>query len=256
MLSHTTEVQMTAGARVLTIAVSFGLLLATPSQGQIPQKFENLQHFPKDIAQPALIQRMREFSFALNVRCQYCHAGGDGVSFEGVDFKSDEKIAKQKARYMLRMVDKLNAEMLAAVPGRTDPPVKIDCVHCHRGSATPRTLGAELTATIEKGGPDAAVARYRELRTNMASGRFDFTEWSMNELARSLAERGNTEAALAMLELNGEYYPKSAAIDFHMGELHRRRGEIEKAIARYRLSLQKDPNNSRVREALEQLEKR
>jgi tetratricopeptide (TPR) repeat protein len=247
---------MTAGARVLTIAVALGLVLASPTHGQMPEKFENLQHFPKDIAQQALIQRMREFSFALNVRCQYCHAGGDGVSFDGVDFKSDEKIAKQKARYMLRMVDKLNSEMLAAVPGRTDPPAKMDCVHCHRGSPIPRTLGSELMVAIEKGGPQAAVARYRELRENMASGRFDFTEWSMNELARALAERGNTEAALAMLELNGEYYPKSPAIDYHMGELHRRRGEIEKAIARYRLSLQKDPGNTRVRQALEQLEKR
>ena len=48
---------------------------------------------------------MREFSFALNVRCQYCHTGGDGISFEGVNFASDEKPAKVKARAMLRMVD-------------------------------------------------------------------------------------------------------------------------------------------------------
>jgi hypothetical protein len=39
--------------------------------------------FPQDITAEALTQRMREFSFALNVRCQYCHAGGDGVSFDG-----------------------------------------------------------------------------------------------------------------------------------------------------------------------------
>ena len=40
----------------------------------------------------ALIQRMREFSFALGVRCQHCHAGGNGVSLEGVSFKSDDRL--------------------------------------------------------------------------------------------------------------------------------------------------------------------
>ena len=61
--------------------------IAAPASAQSPQppwKGQNLQYFPQDITREKLIQRMREFSFALGVRCQYCHPGGDGVSFEGV----------------------------------------------------------------------------------------------------------------------------------------------------------------------------
>jgi hypothetical protein len=79
----------------------------TPSASQPPWKAKNLQFYPADITRDVLTQRMREFSFALNVRCQYCHAGGDGVSFDGVDFASDDKPAKKKARAMLKMTDEI-----------------------------------------------------------------------------------------------------------------------------------------------------
>ena len=70
-----------------TLVLTFAVAVAAPSGGhprqapqaaQPPWKGENLQHFPKDITREQLTQRMREFSFALGVRCQYCHAGGNG----------------------------------------------------------------------------------------------------------------------------------------------------------------------------------
>ncbi len=242
-----------AHIRRLAIAMFVYVFVAAAS-AQTPAPLENLQYFPKDITRERLTQRMREFSFALNVRCQYCHAGGDGISFEGVNFASDDKPAKRTARFMLRMVDTLNQTTLAASPERRTPPVKMDCVHCHRGSVVPTTLAAELTRVVGANGIPAAVNRYKELRDGMASGRFDFGEWSMNELARSLSEEGKTDAAIAMLELNGEYYPKSAAIDMGLAELHRQRGEKDKAIARYRMVLQKEPKNVAARRALDALE--
>lgn len=233
------------------------LVTAGAARAQMPAKLENLQHFPKDITRDALIQRMREFSFALGVRCQYCHFGGDGVSFEGVIFKSDEKIAKQKARFMLRMVENLNTAVLAGVPGRRQPAVRVDCVTCHRGQPIPKTLDIELTEVIDATGPAAAVARYHELREKTAlMGLYNFGEWTINELARALAEQGKTDAAIAMLEMNAGYYPKSAAIDFQLAELHRARGDREQAIARYRLALEKEPGNVRAKNRLAELEKR
>lgn len=75
------------------LCLAFAVAVTAPAAARAPQapwKGENLQYFPKDIARPALVQRMREFSLALGVRCQYCHTGGDGVSFDGVVFGSDD----------------------------------------------------------------------------------------------------------------------------------------------------------------------
>jgi tetratricopeptide (TPR) repeat protein len=239
---------------IRTIAAAFALvLLASASQAQIPEKFENLQYFPKDIPRDSLIQRMRGFSFTLGVRCQYCHAGGDGVSFAGVVFSSDEKPTKRKARYMLRMVDSINLTLLAALPERRSPPVTVSCVTCHRGLAVPSTLEQVLNRTIAANGIDSAVAQYKRLRTTMESGRFDFTEWSINEMARRLGESGKFVEAIRMLELNQEYYPQSADIDYFIAELALKLGDKEKAIARYRATLLKNPNYQPARAKLQEL---
>ena len=73
-------------------------------------------------------------SFALDVRRQHCHAGGDGVSFDGVVFESDEKPAKVKARAILRMVDEINGMLLARLPSRAEPRVVVGCATCHQAA--------------------------------------------------------------------------------------------------------------------------
>jgi photosynthetic reaction center cytochrome c subunit len=224
--------------------------------GQTPWKGENLQVFPKDISREQLTQRMREFSFALGVRCQYCHAGGNGVSFEGVSFASDEKRAKNTARAMLRMVDQINNVTLAQLPARAEPRVIVECATCHRGVALPKSLQTTLFEIVVAQGAAAAAAKYRELRADAPLGRYNFGEWEMNELARRLAEASKTEAAIAMLELNGEFYPASADIDVMIGELYRRTGERDKAVQRYRAALAKSPQHGMAKQRLEELEKK
>ena len=64
------------------LALACTALIAATASAQTAQAHwsgQNLQFYPKDITRDVLTQRMREFSFALGVRCQYCHAGGDGV---------------------------------------------------------------------------------------------------------------------------------------------------------------------------------
>lgn len=131
---------------------------------------------------------MREFSFALDVRCQHCHAGGDGVSFDGVNFASDEKPAKVKARAMLRMVDQLTNTMLASLPSRAEPRVNVSCATCHHGLALPKSLQTTLLEIVNAQGAAAAVARYRQLRhqDTLVAGKYNFGEWEINELARQL----------------------------------------------------------------------
>jgi hypothetical protein len=236
------------------IACAVGLAGLQP-QAQEPEGPKNLQFFPMDIPRQELIQRMREFSFALGVRCQYCHAGGDGISFEGVEFDSDVKLAKRRARYMLEMVRTINTSLLSGVPERGDSGTSVDCATCHRGSAVPKLLATELTEVIEADGVDAAVARYRELRRDAVLGKYSFSEWTINELARELEEAGNEEAAIAMLEMNAEYHPESVAIDMTLGGLYLSSGDPDRAIAHYRRALAKQPDNEQARRRLQELER-
>jgi Photosynthetic reaction centre cytochrome C subunit/Tetratricopeptide repeat len=243
----------------LIILAAFMLVTsAATEQGAPPPpwKGKNLQYFPADITRDVLTQRMREFSFALAVRCQHCHAGGDGVSFDGVDFSSDDKPAKNKARAMLRMTDDINKTMLPKVPSRAEPRVEVNCATCHHGLRLPKSLQTTLFEIVETDGAAVAVARYKELRADMTLGAYNFGQWEINELARRLAETKNTSAAIAILEMNGEYYPKSAEIDFQIAELYLARGEKDKALQRYKVTLDKAPDHVRAKARIAELEKK
>jgi hypothetical protein len=229
-------------------------VLSVMAAAQIPQRFENLQVLPKDVPRDTLIQIMRGFSFALGVRCEHCHVQAREDTAERIVFKSDDKKEKRTARFMMRMVRDLNTNVLTQLPDRSNPPVRVQCVTCHRGSASPEPLDVVLEQAIAEFGADSAVARYRSLRSEtMHLGRYNFGEWSINELARRLGEQAKTAEAIAMLEMNQEFYPRSAAIDIQLGQLHERRGERDKAISRYRAALTKQPENRLARRRLTEL---
>jgi hypothetical protein len=237
-----------------------GAALATADARQAPSQPpwtpKNLRHFPQDVTRPALVQRMREFSFALNVRCQYCHSGGDGVSLDGVDFAADDKPAKLKARAMLKMTETINATLLADVPSRADPRVEVTCATCHRGLPLPKSLQTTLLEIVQKEGTAAAVARYKALRADTVTGRYDFGQWETMELARRLVEAKNTSAAIAVLELTGEYYPKEASVDVTIAEVRLTRGEPDLALAAFRRALEKAPGDARLAARIAALEKK
>jgi predicted negative regulator of RcsB-dependent stress response len=82
-------------------------------------------------------------------------------------------------------------------------------------------------------------------------GRYNFSEQTLNKLAQQLTAQSKTAEAVRMLELNQEFNPRSAQIDYLIGEIHRARGERAAAIARYRAALEKQPNH---REAARRLQ--
>lgn len=127
---------------------------------------------------------------------------------------------------------------------------------CHRGVAVPRTLDAVLTEVIEKEGIDGAIARYRELRKDLALGRYNFGELSLLELARARNQASKADEAIALLELNAEMHPQSGMTDFQLAELYRARGDKDKAIARYKSAIEKEkgPAANRARQRLKELE--
>lgn len=249
---------MAARAGVLLVAV--GVIAMTSSAGaQIPQTFENLQVLPKDIPRDTLVQIMRGFTQSLGVRCEFCHVPRDGAASQpggpGLNllFASDDRENKRKAREMIRMTDSINTRFLASLPGRDDPPTNVTCVTCHRGVMKPTMIETVLLRTTAASGIDSAIARYRVLRNDMASGRYNFGEGPVTEASRQLSAQGKHADAIKLMEMLQEFYPSSANIDFAIAGFQEAAGNRDAAIARYRAILAKNPNDRRAQQALQRL---
>jgi hypothetical protein len=191
-------------------AFAFACLLPTGARGAEEQKavFQNLQVLPPDISREALMDLMRfEFVGGLGVRCTHCHVGTEGRPLSEYDFPSDSKPAKRTARSMLRMTRQINEQFLAGLEERGDPPVRVQCVTCHRGQTRPRLIQDVLHRAIVQQGVEAAVAEYRRLRQEyLGSHTFDFGRTALTQLARTLATEGRAAEAVAILELNVEMH--------------------------------------------------
>jgi len=224
-----------------------------PAGAQVPDKFTNLQYFPKTISRQELLGNMRGFSFSLGVRCQFCHAGKDGNKLDQVDFASDEKDTKKTARAMLRMVDAINQEYIAKM-GRTSP-VRVECVTCHHQLSIPKTMNALLAETIDKKDIQAAIVLYRDLRKNgLGSGQYDFGETSLNILTESLLKQNKAKEAVAIMELNVEVNtPPSGWAYSLLAMSHAANKEAQKAKADYQKILELNPQDEWAKKQLEQL---
>jgi hypothetical protein len=220
---------------------------------QIPDRFTNLKILPATIRRDSLVGIMRRFSLSLGVRCQYCHVGGDGISFEGVEFAKDDDPDKLKARYMLRMVDSLNRSVMPKMPGLVGNPMVIECKTCHRGSAKPYLLTQDLERVRDSAGIGAAVARYRALRQDQAlEGRYDFGEWEMNLWIEGLVAGGRVNDAIAAAELNLEFFPTSVSLLVTLGRLYER-SDRRTAIGYYERALESRPEPPGLRRRVDSL---
>ena len=76
----------------------------------------------------------------------------------------------------------------------------------------------------------------------MTLGKFDFGEWSTNELAREGRRPKRSRCLSSIRSLI-----RGLELDFMIGDLYRQRGEKDKAIAGYRLVLKKDPYNAQAK---------
>ena len=228
---------------------------AAPATAQIPDKFTNLKVLPEDIGREKLISIMKEFSSGLGVRCSFCHVPGDNPhSLEGFDFASDKPEHKAIAREMMKMAGKINGTLLPATG--IENPMQIRCVTCHRGVSDPETLDNVLLETIQEKGVEEAVTKYRDLRkTYYGSGSYDFSPASLNGLAETLArEKQDLAGAMAIVELNLEFYPEEAEIYVMRGQLQAAQGDTEAAVGSVKKALALDPENRWAKRMLQQLE--
>ena len=96
--------------------------------------FKNLQVLPKNITKDSLDMIMDGFKAALGVRCNFCHAMGNGK----MDFASDEKEEKGIARYMIKMAAGINSTYFNfEKSNRPDTINVVKCITCHHGSPHP-----------------------------------------------------------------------------------------------------------------------
>jgi tetratricopeptide (TPR) repeat protein len=237
-------------ATILILMLSF---MAVATEAQVPDKFTNLQYFPKTISRQELLGNMRGFSFSLGVRCQFCHAGKEENKLEQTDFSSDEKDTKKTARAMLRMVDAINQDYIGKM-GRTAP-LRVECVTCHHGLSIPKTMNALLAETIDKKDIQAAITLYRELRKqDLGGGKYDFGETSLNILTESLLNQEKGKEAVAIMELNVEVNtPPSGWAYSLLAMAHMANKEFEKAKADYQKILELNPQDAWAKKKLEEL---
>jgi Photosynthetic reaction centre cytochrome C subunit/Tetratricopeptide repeat len=237
--------------RCLTIVV----LLAGFATAQMPEKFTNLQVFPKDIQKETLMATMRNFTFSLGVRCDYCHAE---TADHKMNFASDDKDEKKTARVMLHMVQSINTDYIKKLGAQ---PVEVRCVTCHRGIPIPQPINEVLMATVQKKDVSAAIAQYKDLKTKYYGGAaYDFTETPLNQLAESLLDEQRGQDAAKIMEMNVAENPKlnhrNAGWTYSvMAKAHLEAGEKDKAKADLQHVLEANPNNKWAKEELEKLSK-
>jgi hypothetical protein len=230
-------------------------LLAGFASAQMPEKFTNLQVFPKDIQKEKLMATMRNFTFSLGVRCDYCHAE---TADHKMNFASDDKDEKKTARVMLRMVQSINTDYIKKLGAQ---PVEVRCVTCHRGIPIPQPINEVLMATVQKKDVSAAVAQYKDLKTKYYGGAaYDFTETPLNQLAESLLDEHRGQDAAKIMEMNVAENPKlnqrNAGWTYTvMAKAHLEAGEKDKAKADLQHVLEANPNNKWAKEELEKLSK-
>lgn len=247
-MRHTTMIQRIQLS--LLAALCLVLILPSTTLAQESVEYENLQLLDSSMPRREMSDLMKSWARALDVRCEFCHVGND---VDGFDYALDDKKHKLQAREMLRMTLDINKKYLAEFGGHG---LQVTCATCHRGRAEPADLDQVLYEVIEDDGVAAAVARYGELREEHFGGpAYDFRAGTLNRLAQRLTKEKSFDAAVAIIDLNLEHH-SSAGIYFMLGEVQRKRGENEAAMAAYRKSLELDPESSAAKVRLQQLEKK
>jgi hypothetical protein len=243
-------------SRVAIALISAISLTVAPARthAQPAEKPKNLKVLPADLTRDSVVKVMRfVVASGLGVTCSYCH-GAPNVPFDSIDFASDERATKRTAREMMRMVARINGELLPAIPNRGTPAIEVQCITCHRGAPRPLMLEDTLGTVLARFGPDSALATYDRLKQRY-TGRFayDFSQRSLNTLADRLIDQKQLPEARRMLELNIREHPEAWDPVNTLAHVLESLGEKDLAIAQYRRVLELFPTYSPAKRRLEAL---
>ena len=167
---------------------------------------------------------------------------------------SDEKPTKKTARQMMVFARELNEKLPAVVGKAANDTTRVGCATCHRGVAIPKPLTIVLNETVNAKGLEAAVAQYRDLRTRYYGGMaYDFTENGLITMAEAAINADRADNALAWLNLNLEFFPKSSRTYQIMALAHQKKNDKDAAIKDLEKAVELDPNNNQAKQQLQQL---
>jgi hypothetical protein len=228
-----------------------------PAAGQRaggPPPMTNLQLFPKDTPREQVLASMQAFTQSLGVQCSYCHV------FEGRggrnDMASDEKPTKKAARGMMVLAREINSKLPEAVGKSADATTRVGCATCHRGVPIPNQIADIVTDAAASGGATAGLAKFKDLRTQFYGGQsYDFSEGSLILIAQRANTANKADDALAYLNANLEYFPKSARTYVTMAQVKNAKGDKPGAIAALEKAVELDPTNAQAKAQLETLKK-
>jgi cytochrome c553 len=219
-----------------------------------PPPMTNLQIIPKDTPRPQVIQTMQQISAALGVQCNFCHVqeGRGGRN----DMASDEKPHKKAARGMMLLTRDINAKLPEAVGHSADKTTRVGCATCHRGVPDPKQIAEVVGNASGNGGAAAGLAKFKELREKFYGGQsYDFSENGLITAAQRAQASDKSDDALAYLQANLEYYPKSSRTYVVMSQIHNAKGDKAAAIKDLEKAIELDANNAQAKAQLETLRK-
>ena len=219
-----------------------------------PPPMTNLQIIPKDTPRPQVISTMQAITASLGVACNYCHVqeGRGGRN----DFASDEKAPKKAARGMMLLTREINEKLPPAVGKAADATTRVGCATCHRGVPIPKQLTDIVTDAAATGGSTAGLAKFKELRGQFYGGQsYDFSENGLLQIAQRANTANKADDALAYLNANLEYYPKSARTYVAIAQIRNAKGDKPGAIAALEKAVELDPNNAQAKAQLENMKK-
>lgn len=240
---------------LVTNVIVLGGASFVAAQGQpggAPPPPANLQVLAKDMPRPQVIQVMQAFTGALGVECNYCHVqeGRGGRN----DFAADDKPAKKTAREMMKLAREINDKLPAVVGKPAGTATSVGCATCHRGVAIPKQLTDVVSEAAGSGGASAGLAKYKELREKFYGGQsYDFSEGSLIAIARRAQTANKPDDAIAYLQANLEYFPKSARTYQAMSQVKNAKGDKDGAIKDLEKAVELDPGNQQALGQLKQL---
>jgi CubicO group peptidase (beta-lactamase class C family) len=103
-----------------------------------------------------------------------------------------------------------------------------------------------ILETAKKKGVDAAIEEYRTMKATRSPG-LVFDPAQLNYVASDLRQAKKMSAAIKILELNAEEYPKDATVFENLAELYKRSGKKKEAIENYEKAAQLDPKNEHAK---------